>query len=67
MIAATDVDVLARSGTPHPQARIGASIGVALTSGYLPAADVLRVADTAMYEAKASGGANYVVRNLDDH
>ena len=90
LIAATDVDVLARrlvevvsgtysfsgtelptvitetgSGTPHPHARIGASIGVALTSGYLPAADVLRVADAAMYEAKASGGANYVVRNLD--
>jgi diguanylate cyclase (GGDEF)-like protein/PAS domain S-box-containing protein len=53
------------TGPPSPRARIGASIGVALTSASRPAADVLRIADEAMYQAKTGGGARYVVRDLD--
>jgi len=41
----------------HGPAHVTASVGAVLTDGSRPAADLLRDADTAMYEAKAAGRA----------
>ncbi len=46
----------------------GASVGVALSStGYVRAEEILRDADTAMYEAKARGDVPYVLFNSKMH
>ena len=46
-------------------ASIGASVGIGVASGAVPAADLLRIADEAMYEAKQAGGSRYSIRSLD--
>ncbi len=50
------------------QVVITAGIGIALSiTGYEQAEDVLRDADIAMYQAKAIGGGNHVVFDVDMH
>ena len=43
----------------HVKARIGASVGIAVSSGEHDAADLLRYADVAMYVAKRKGGGSW--------
>ncbi|MBA3907267.1 MAG: GGDEF domain-containing protein, partial [Pseudonocardiales bacterium] len=45
-------------------ASIGASVGVAVAAAAVPAAQLLRLADEAMYEAKQAGGSRYSIRTL---
>jgi GGDEF domain-containing protein len=45
-------------------ASIGASVGVAVAAGPVPAGTLLRIADEAMYEAKQAGGSAYRIRTL---
>jgi diguanylate cyclase (GGDEF)-like protein/PAS domain S-box-containing protein len=45
-------------------ASIGASVGVAVAAAAVPAAQLLRLADEAMYEAKQAGGSRYSIRTV---
>ncbi|MDX6228385.1 MAG: diguanylate cyclase [Frankiales bacterium] len=45
-------------------AMIGASVGVAVAAAEVPAAQLLRLADEAMYEAKQAGGSRYSIRTV---
>ncbi|MDX6202293.1 MAG: diguanylate cyclase [Frankiales bacterium] len=45
-------------------ASIGASVGVAVATTPVPAAQLLRLADEAMYEAKQAGGSRYSIRTV---
>ena len=45
-------------------ASIGASVGVAVAASAVPAAQLLRLADEAMYEAKQAGGSRFSIRSL---
>ena len=46
------------------EASIGASVGVAVAASDVPATQLLRLADEAMYEAKQAGGSTYRIRTL---
>ncbi|GMA86871.1 hypothetical protein GCM10025868_21210 [Angustibacter aerolatus] len=68
-----DAEVLARRllasvpgeyDLPGGVATIGVSIGVAVADTPVPAADLLRAADTNMYVAKGTGGNHYRVSHL---
>jgi diguanylate cyclase (GGDEF)-like protein/PAS domain S-box-containing protein len=45
-------------------ASIGASVGVAVAASAVPASQLLRLADEAMYEAKQAGGSRFSIRTL---
>jgi diguanylate cyclase (GGDEF)-like protein len=60
LVAAIPGEYDLESGT----ASIGASVGIAVAVGPVPASALLRLADEAMYFAKQEGGSRYCIRTL---
>jgi diguanylate cyclase (GGDEF)-like protein/PAS domain S-box-containing protein len=60
LVAMIPGEYVLESGT----ASIGVSVGVAVATGPVAAATLLRVADEAMYEAKLDGGSRYRIRTV---